>query len=144
VSLHLPFIYLLLLLFMFITVLGKCKFLLRVVVIEKKPQDWSHLDFPFTGKVTIVDRILTKGHIYYSSYLFPSHETYKWLEFILKIFLLDKQGGQRDRFGGMGCMHIIEGARRLGLSDMKSQGAILAYKWLVRMVVGGAPWQFLV
>jgi hypothetical protein len=57
---------------------------------EKKLQPWSYLDLPLAGEVTIVDRILAVGHIYYSSYLFPSQAAYKWLEHILRRFLWAK------------------------------------------------------
>lgn len=55
----------------------------------------NHLDLPLVWKVIVVDMILAMRHIYYSSSLFPSQATNRWLEHNVISFLWSNKGGQK-------------------------------------------------
>eukprot|EP01018_Ginkgo_biloba_P013924 Gb_27022 [translate_table: standard] len=111
-----------------------------------KIQKWIAKNLSLVAKITIVDKILASGHIHYSSCLFPSKTGYIQMEKMLWMFLWGKQRG--DKGMALIAWDICSSPKdcgSLGITQgIKAQGVVLAGKWIVRAIQGGAPWQILV
>lgn len=110
--------------------------------VQSKLHTWYHKDLPLAGKLTVVGRILQASHIYYASCWFPSRTQFRRLEQVLRSYLWAKFGGLKGLpMVPWDVCTIPKEEGGLGLIDVATQGSILAAKWVVKCLEGGAPWQ---